>query len=475
MKRSKRQSSGQGCEPPSRRSGPPQVRAKADTAHPQDLPVRDLVRMLTKRLCEIATDADAASQLSRLTGAIDAVCEQIRSGTPDEQFAGMMALAAINPDPYVVMPVLENALCNGVEPIGASYALSQLGVVAIPSLLRAAREGSPNVRFEALTAAGRVLGHESTLFRAAIEGMSDSDEMVRSAATSILTTLSLSLTLVIPTLMEIASEQDGSSPDEAHRAIKELTRPYADLLNDRLLSSDPRQRRTALTHLPEAIAFSDETVAQLAETAISDPSDDLRVSALLSLEQVGLLAGQGLATVMAALGRAQECQTHTEMRTRSLLVQERIRESLAPFIGVPRASVRITSPERRKAAPRKTNGVIAPNHGVLAMLNTLLAWGDAPVSQERIRRSELFALERQKLGLEPTCSKPTVHNYLVVLAGMCGATSILETDAKRQRSWFRPGIIEKLQVVADHLAPLVRTQTAGREASVKGLPFKREP
>lgn len=435
----------------------------------------DLVRNLTKRLCENASDTDAASQLTSLRGAIDAVCEQIRSGTPDEQFAAMMAVAAIKPDPLVVMPVLENALCTGVEPIGASYALSQLGAVAIPSLLRAAHEGSQDAKFEALMAAGRLLSHETALFRVAVDGMSDNDEMVRCAAASLLTTLSMSLTLVIPKVIYIASKQEDSFPDSANEAIKELTRPYADLLNDRLLSSDPRQRKIALMHLPEAMAFSDETVAQLAETAISDPSDDLRVLALLSLEQVGLLAGQGLATVMEALGRAQECQTHTEMRTRSLLVQERIRESLAPFIGVPRASVRITSPERRKAAHRKTTGVIAPNHGVLAMLNTLLAWGDAPVSQERIRRSELFALERQKLGLEPTCSKPTVHNYLVVLAGMCGAPSILETDAKRQNSWFRPGIIEKLQVVADHLAPLVRTQTAGREASVKGLPFKREP
>lgn len=94
--------------------------------------------------------------------------------------------------------------------------------------------------------------------------------------------------------------------------------------------------------------------------------------------------------------------------------------------------------------------------GILAILETCLAWPSDTVSERRLHASQLLKDKRCALGLEAQVSQTTVHNHLAYLAKACGLRSIVEVGNKRQSSRFRAGVQAKLYAVRIELLDRIR-------------------
>ncbi|MCP9801796.1 HEAT repeat domain-containing protein [Synechococcus sp. RedBA-s] len=412
--------------------------------------------------------ATAVHELALLPNVVNLVCDLLRYGTPEEQRHAAQAIGFLRFDPSTVVPVLEWALRNGDVPDAAALPLGKCGFLGVPALLSGAQSSDPLRRLAAVRGLEDWSGRNDDVLGVLVDALSDGNEDVRSTAVCAIRNLTWSHRLTASRLLRNRNVKgDSDKVGDVREAINYMVTPGSELQHA-LRSDTDRVRKTAAQHFPDSVAFDERSIAPLNQVAINDPSEEVRLAALLALEQIGLSAGEGLSKVLAALEQAVRSHKHSDVRTRSLLVQERIRDTLARVVSVPRTSLRVTSPTRRAKSPRKTTGLIAPGNGVLAVLNTLLGWGPAPVSQRSLRRSEALKTERRKLGLEPDVSAGSIQNYLTLLARMCGVPSILETDGKRQKSWLRDGVVEKLHTISIQLVPFVK---AGEAREVGGAEF----
>lgn len=419
--------------------------------------------------------AGAVNELLAVPNVVDAVCEMIRHGSPIEQRNAIGALHHLHVDPSMKFALLDWALKEGDAPVKAALSLGECGLRSVPLLIESAKSSDPTRRLAGLRGLEVWAARDDELLALLVETLSDQDETVRVTALDTLRKLAFRQHAVPGRLLRAiqveTNDENLSAADDALFYALANGSP----MQHGLRSADERVRKAAAQHFPQTITLDKRSVAPLSEVAINDPSGEVRLAALLALEEIGLHAAEGLANVMAALEQAEQSHSHAEVRTRSLLVQERVRDTLARTVSVPRTSLRITSPARRGKASRKTTGLIAPGNGVLALLNALLEWGDAPISQRRLRRSEALKEERRKLGLEPELSAGTVQNYLTMLARMCGVPSILETGGKRQRSWFRPGVVEKLHTISIQLVPFVKAGEERERAAAQREHPNRKP
>jgi hypothetical protein len=401
-------------------------------------------------------DSELMAELRSIPTVVDLVIEQIRGGTRAEQMYGTTLLHELCHDPTMVIAVLEQALIKGEETTGPSTVLTQLGFIAIPALLRATQSDNRDGRCAAISALGDVLWGwmgNSAITEAVTRAFRDDDESMREAAQFFVSQMESFRFNLLTTILTSINSSGENQRDHVSQAIQDMAAPYCvSVLNNALASRDLCVRKVAAIHLAGSIAMSQDSVAQLGVAAVSDPSDDVRMSALLTLEQIGLQASEGLATVMESLAQAQHSQTHSEVRTRSLLVQERIRDAVRPFANIPRARLKIAPASANSRSIRPAN---APSMALLALLNTLIKWGDEPISRSKLAESLSLGEEREAMGLAPFTNRTTIGYQLSFLAELCGEPSVLIVYNKRQASQFRPGIKAKLQVIQEHLAPFI--------------------
>lgn len=292
---------------------------------------RGLGGLLVEKVYELASRPDA----------LQLVCELIRTGNGSEQAGAIRTLQHFHIDPSVSVPLLERSLHDGDAPMEAARALGRYGARGLLPLVAAARAESSALRSAGLTGLAVYFSNDDIL-DVVLEGLSADDEDVRRCAINALAGMSKGRNIAVSKAVnsQALHTTDYSSRELKH-AINRLVEPATTTLSMALHSRNADMRKSAAEQFPHAIGLSDHTAGALSHLAINDPSEDVRVAALLAIGQIGLDAGQGLSRVLATLAAANGESVPEQVRSGSILVQEGLRESLAPLVGVPRVTVRV--------------------------------------------------------------------------------------------------------------------------------------
>lgn len=453
---------------------------EAGEARPAERPedsFRNQIKFLTHQFgawTDEHTSASALAELKALPGAVEAVCAQLHDGNSDDQAAAANALGLLQTNPEMSIPILEWALNEGVAPGPAAEALVRFGAVGLVPVLKAAQREKASCRCAAIAAMKLLSNRPDEVVAMLSEALSDPSESIRMEAVQALGFMRTRSVQALPALLAAKGREDGSWLGfYISCALSWIVPSAARKLIDELKNADAGVRKHAAQHFPDAIGMTKESVELLAKIGCNDSSEQVRMSALLALEQIGLRAGEGLATVMAALEKAQQSQIQAEVRTRSMFAKERIRDAIGQFANVPRARLKVAPLHGNKRRPKR--GADEPSKGLLALLNALVKWGDLPISGRKLPTSPRLQDERRALGLPVEVSASTVGYQLAFLARLCGESSVLETYNQRQASRFRPGVRAKLQIVQGHLAPFILAGATLDALAAQKLPFDRSP
>lgn len=403
----------------------------------------------------------AQAELLRLgREAVLIACELVRHGDRDVQQHAALALGFLNPDPADVLEALTAALHSDDSFVSQSAAasLARLGSPGVPALLRGLKSDVAITRRSAASALAHLRTDKDDVIVALSAAISDDDDHVRLRATETLGILRSRAIAGIPALLR-AMAREGSSwlGHITNQALAWIVAAPTDDVIEGLRSDDPGVRHAAAWTLPHALMLTKRNVERLSEASVNDPDVRVRGAAVLALERIGTNAAEALAEVMAALAQAQTNMSQSDVHTRSLLAQEKIRRATAGFTGGPPLQLQLVATVGGRKRPVKRNPGEFPK-SVLALLKTCLALRTEVVSERKLSQSDILAKHRQELGLDGHVSQTSVHNHMKFLAQLCGMDSLVEVDAKRQSARFRAGAREKLHAIEPALSAYVKDQ-----------------
>lgn len=376
-------------------------------------------------------------------------------------------------DAAVDPPKLKRALRNGKRDVASAVGqdLARLGSMGIASLLDGLTHDDANVRRACAQGFTAISGKNDEVLIALCRALRDEDEGVRYEAVRALGLMKARAVEAIPALLAAKSrEGDSQLGGMISRAISCVVTSSVSLLIDALNDSDPAVRCNAVGHFADAACFRTGNLALLASIGMHDPVEEVRERAMMVLEQIGVDAAEALTAVMSSLERAERSLTHVEVRTRSLLSQERIRAEVAQFARVHRLPLRLTSVlSARRCKPKRLS--VESAKSLLALLRTCRDWPDDSVSERRLHASGALKSERRALGLAEGVSLGTVRNHMLVLASLCGLDGLVEVDAKRQSARFQKGVRKKLALIEPSLSGYVRDGEKQADRACDIAPF----
>lgn len=416
--------------------------------------------------------ADSLASLGQ--PAIAILCDQVVNGSGDEQETAAKALGCLQVDPKAVVPVLERAL-SGHKHVAeaAAMSLARLGTLGVASLVEALRDpGRRAVAAHGLTA---LTANSDDVVSALCDALQDTSESVRLRVVEALGFMRGRAAEAVPALLTAKAREGGSWLGYyIDCALAWIAPSAAPVVIESLNSDDAAVRRAAARHVPDAIGLRRESVQLLAEAGMNDPAQEVQSAALMALEQIGINAAEALATVMVALEAAEQQIDQPEVRTRSLLAQEKVRAEVARFARTSRIRLQLTStmPGRNRQPKRLP---VEFDKSVLALLRTCLYWGEPNVSERKLCTSGPLQDNRLALGLDGRVSQTSVHNHLQFLATLCGLDSLVELDEKRQVSRFRADVKKKLATIERVFSDYVKDREELAKRRVERSPFDRRP